>query len=159
MESPSNLWRRMLLVIGRGRVALANDAGAVQLLQVVMSAAEIQDHAPRLAEYGFTSNPPPGSDVAMVFLGGNRTDGLVIATGNQQYRLKGLAPGEVALYDDAGQVVRLTPAGIVITAPLGLTVNGNTIFNGTVTANGHRIDDTHKHGGVQTGGGNTGTPL
>jgi len=39
-----------------------------------------------------------------------------------------------------------------------LTVNGNTSFAGQVSANGHRIDDTHQH----TGGtfrGLTGAPI
>lgn len=38
----------------------------------------------------------------------------------------------------------------------GVTITGNLIINGQVTANGKRIDDTHKHSGVQTGGGQTG---
>jgi phage baseplate assembly protein V len=38
------------------------------------------------------------------------------------------------------------------------TVTGNTNFLGQVSANGHRIDDSHKHTGVTTGAGITGTP-
>ena len=40
-----------------------------------------------------------------------------------------------------------------------LTMTGNITQTGTITNNGHRIDSTHVHSGVQTGGGNTGTPL
>lgn len=53
--------------------------------------------------------------------------------------------------------------GIVISGNNGSgnasTVNGNTNFTGQVSANGHRIDDTHEHSGVQTGSGNSGPPL
>lgn len=38
-----------------------------------------------------------------------------------------------------------------------MSISGNTNFAGTVTANGHSIDDTHKHTGVQSGSSNTGT--
>jgi hypothetical protein len=37
-------------------------------------------------------------------------------------------------------------------------VYGDTTFNGTVAANGKRIDDTHTHVGVTPGGGVSGTP-
>ncbi|WP_316853454.1 phage baseplate assembly protein V [Ralstonia holmesii] len=40
-----------------------------------------------------------------------------------------------------------------------MSINGNTQFLGTVSANGHPIDDTHKHTGVQSGSSNTGTVL
>ncbi|HUB91408.1 MAG TPA: phage baseplate assembly protein V [Dyella sp.] len=36
--------------------------------------------------------------------------------------------------------------------------NGNWTFTGEVTANGHRIDDSHKHSGGTLTGGLTGTP-
>jgi len=38
-----------------------------------------------------------------------------------------------------------------------MSISGNTQFTGQVSANGHRIDDTHKHTGVQSGASQTGT--
>lgn len=38
-----------------------------------------------------------------------------------------------------------------------MSISGDTQFTGQVSANGHRIDDTHKHTGVQSGASNTGT--
>ena len=38
-----------------------------------------------------------------------------------------------------------------------MSITGNTQFSGQVSANGHRIDDTHRHSGVQSGSSNTGT--
>jgi phage gp45-like len=32
--------------------------------------------------------PPEESDVVLVFAGGNRRDGVIIATGNQTYRMR-----------------------------------------------------------------------
>lgn len=38
----------------------------------------------------------------------------------------------------------------------GIVITGNLTINGQVTANGHRIDETHKHSGVTAGGAQTG---
>lgn len=58
--------------------------------------------------------------------------------------------------------VTIEAENISITGTLSIdgdvAVNGDTTFQGSVTANGKRIDDTHTHGGVQPGGGNTGVP-
>lgn len=165
----AQIWRRLLHVVGRGRALLVDDAGAVQVLQVRLGADWVQDRLPRLAEYGFQSVPPAGSDAVLLFLGGNTSDGVVIATGSQTFRLKGLASGEVAISDNAGQKVYLSAAGIRIEGaglPIEITtsaamtlnaatleVNADTTFTGTVHANGHAIDETHIHlGGTLTGG-------
>lgn len=37
-----------------------------------------------------------------------------------------------------------------------MSITGNTNFDGQVSANGKRIDDSHGHSGVQSGGSNTG---
>lgn len=163
------LLNRLHMLVMRGRVQLVDDTKAAQLMQVKVSSNWTQD-VPRLAEYGLHSNPPAGADVVMLFMAGNPTDGIVIATGHQQYRLH-LQPGEVALSDDQGQVVKLSRTGIEIAAPQGvsitgdvaiagnLTVAGDTTFIGQVSANGKRIDNTHKHTGVAAGGANSGTVL
>jgi phage baseplate assembly protein V len=38
-----------------------------------------------------------------------------------------------------------------------MSISGNTQFSGQVSANGHRIDDTHRHTGVQSGSSTTGS--
>jgi len=113
-ESIERVWRRVLMLIGRGRITLVDDAGAAQLVQVRVSGLEVKDDAPRLAEYGFQSVPPVGSDALVVFMAGDRSSGVVVATGNQQFRMRALATGEVAISDDKGQHVYLSAAGIRI---------------------------------------------
>lgn len=139
------LWMRLLSLARVGRVTLVADDQPAQAAQVVLSAAET-GNAVRLAEYGFTSVPPEGSDCVVLALGGNPDNGLVIvATGHKASRMTGLQPGDVALYDNRGQSVVLGPSGIAINAPMGLTIIGDTVFSGTVAANGKRIDETHHH--------------
>lgn len=69
---------------------------------------------PCLALYGFQSCPPEGSDALAVFLGGDRTNGVIVANGNQRYRIRNLAPGEAYISDSRGQSVYLTTAGIIV---------------------------------------------
>lgn len=113
-DAIERMYRRILLVIGRGRIKTGKDDGSVQMQQVSLGQAETFDDVPRLCEYGFNSMPPAESDAVMVFVGGNRLDGVIIATGHQMYRMRSLKPGEVALSDDRGQSIYLSQAGIVI---------------------------------------------
>ena len=147
------LYHRIMLVIGRGRITTLNDAGAVQLMQVKLGALETTDNLPRLAEYGFNSNPPVGSDAVLLFVGGNRTNGVVIATGNQQFRMKSLAPGEVSLSDNLGQTVYLSQAGIVVKGaglPMKLTNTPSitldtpsVVMTGNVTVQGNLTEQAN----------------
>ncbi|VVE06517.1 phage baseplate assembly protein V [Pandoraea sputorum] len=114
LEQLSKLARRILLMLGRGSVTLVDDTGAVQKIQARLNGAETIPDMPRFAEYGFTSNPPSGTQVVIGFKNGDRNDGIVIATSNGQFRLKGLASGEVAIHDNKGQSVYLTESGIVV---------------------------------------------
>ncbi|WP_233869711.1 phage baseplate assembly protein V [Paraburkholderia adhaesiva] len=111
MES---LFWSLVRSLGRGRIWRVDDSGAAQRVQVQLSQNETRDTTPRVAEYGFQSNPPAGSDAVAVFLGGNRSNGVVIACGSQQYRMRNLAGGEVAISDDKGQSVYLSASGIVV---------------------------------------------
>lgn len=63
-----------------------------------------------------------------------------------------------------GLTIILTGDGIQITAPGGITIEGDVDIAGTLTASEDVIGGgislkSHKHGGVQTGGSQTGTPV
>lgn len=129
-----SLWRRVQLMIRRGRVTSGNDAGNVQKLQVQLGSLEIGDDRPRLAEYGFTSFPQDGCDAVVVFIAGDQSKGIVIATGDQSYRLH-LERGEVAIHDDQGQKVHLTRSGIVVDGGgLPVTIQNAPTISATATA-------------------------
>ncbi|MGJ7611159.1 MULTISPECIES: phage baseplate assembly protein V [unclassified Variovorax] len=113
-EEIQKLWRRMQLVVSRGRITTTDDTGAVQKLQIQIGELETRDTTPRVAEYGFTSNPLAGCHGVLIFVGGDRSNGVIIGTNDQQARLKNLKRGEVAIYDDQGQSVWLKRTGIEI---------------------------------------------
>jgi phage baseplate assembly protein V len=179
--------RRVMTLVGGGRKTTGRDDGNVQLLQARLGEAEVRDNLPRLAEFGFTSMPPDGSDMVVLFVGGDRSNGVVIATGHIATRMKNLAPGESALYDSLGKHVYLkadrievdakgqlvnvinasdvnvNASGTVTVNAAGVvincdvTVNGNVHASGDVTAAGISLHN-HTHSGVKAGGDSTGAP-
>ena len=121
------LGRRLRSTVLRGVVKLVADAHKMQSLQVTTRAGE--DAIPdveRWQNYGLTSAPQPGAECIVIQVGGTADVPVVIVVDDRRYRLQGLAPGEVALYDDLGQKVHLTRDGIVVTAPK-VTVVADTV--------------------------------
>jgi phage baseplate assembly protein V len=131
------LARRVLLLVGRGRVsAPVNDGGAVQMLQAQINPLETIDNLRRIAEFGFTSVPPEGSDVAIVFVGGDRSSGLVIGTNHQGSRPTGLNPGETMIFTQDGKQIYLTASGGIVVEAKGQPVVINDASNVTVNCSG-----------------------
>lgn len=187
-NSIDRLFRRVMLVIGLGRITIVNDSQpSTQFCQVMLGGDEIRDNTPRIAEFGFSSNPPAGSDAVVVFLGGDRSKGVIIATNNQATRHTGLQPGESVLYDAFGKYVKLKADGTVevqangnevkvlgatvctivasekvrMETPL-LEVTGEIIDRCDVNDNNmnsmREIYDSHRHTGVQPGSGTSAIP-
>ena len=184
------LLARLLHMVSLGVVTVVDDSQERQLLQVTEtargpdSAAGVIDDVPRITEFGFTSNPPINSRVMVVRLFGNRSLTIAIGTSDAGSRLKGLSPGDTAIYDLRGAYVKLTPTGPVVDAA-GLAVrvqNATTVTivasemirceapllectgdivsraDGTqVSLNGlHDAYNAHKHTGVQSGTSSSG---
>lgn len=95
-----DLRNRVRLTIGRAVLSVISDGRAVQVAQAQLLAGETQDDVERIQEYGLTSVPLPGAEAVVAFVGGQRDHGLIIATEDRRYRIKGLVGGEVALYTD-----------------------------------------------------------
>ena len=122
------LRRRIMLTVGRCVLAAVNDSAASQTTQVSLLAGESRDGLERMTEYGFTSKPFPQAEGVAVFVGGDRGHGIVIATADRRYRLTGLADGEVAIYDDQEQIVKLKRNGIVVESSLNVLVQTDGIL-------------------------------
>lgn len=167
-----NIKNRVMMAIARGVVKGISDGGKRQTVQVELLKDELRDNVERMQNYGLTSHPHPGGDAAVVFLAGNREQGIVLAFENRQYRVVGLQQGEVCLYDDLGNRVSLLRDMVKIEAVQHLeaiaptmkivsavtiegslavngtsTLTGNIATTGTITNNGKNIGSTHRHGG------------
>lgn len=114
-EFMKRLNRSIRLMVGRGIVKGVDDTGGIQRLQVTGLKDEVLDGRDRYQNYGLTSHPLPGAQEVMASVGGNRSNTVIIVVDDARYRLTALAPGEVALYDDQGQVVHIKRNGIELT--------------------------------------------
>lgn len=145
-----NLARRVRQVVSRGVVSLVNDALTMQGLQVQVLEGEARDNLERFQEYGFTSVPHAGAECVVVYAGGGRSHGLVIAVEDRRYRLTGLADGEVALYDDLGSKVVLKRGNVIeVTAATRIDLltplthlSGDLKVDGDIVADGDISDHT-----------------
>ena len=131
MTDFSRLYRNIKMMLGIGRVTATADDGVIQLLQY-RTPLEVRSDTPRMAEFGFSSLPPVGSDAVVVFPGGDRSNPIIIATNHKSSRHTGLLEGESAVYNQWGLYIKLTEAGIDVEANgQAVTVSNAT----TVTIN------------------------
>ncbi|EFJ5340427.1 phage baseplate assembly protein [Escherichia coli] len=127
------LFRRLVSLLSVGRVTACDDSGVVQTVQV-QSPSEVRSDTPVLQQFGFSSVLPVGTDVMVLSLAGNRSSAVVVASGHQSYRINGLRSGEVVVYNQWGQYVRLGEDGIVVEASgQPVTVNSATTLKVTAT--------------------------
>jgi phage baseplate assembly protein V len=152
MSGSERAARRSALSIAPAGVALVDDAGDHQALQLEPLDDEVLDAVPRVQEYGLASYPKAGAQAVFVAALGSRDAAIVVVVGDHRYRLKGLEEGEVALYDDQGQVILLARDGIHVTTPLDFSVNagGNMALHadgtmaitstGALTVNGSAVN-------------------
>ncbi|QGZ56758.1 phage baseplate assembly protein V [Paraburkholderia acidiphila] len=126
--------RRILNIIGRARVNLVKDSGPVQMAQLTVNDLETIDNIPIVHDFGFSSNPPAGSDVAMVFVGGDRSNGVIVASNHQKYRVRNLAPGESVIYTQDGKQIYLTASGGIKIAANGQPVEVDNATTVTINA-------------------------
>ena len=136
------LYRRIVGLVGRGRLKTIDDSGSVQLGQVDLgpkgtdgSPLQLRDKTSILGLFGLASRPPTDSDCVVLFVGGSRERAVVLGHGHQASRFKNLGVGDSALYDVRGAYVWLKPTGLVIDAA-GLNVTIQNANNINITAVG-----------------------
>ena len=102
MKAIETIQRQLLGLIGRAVVKSISAATKCQTVDVSLIAGEPKAGVEHLEPYGFTARANSGAEA------------VVFTVSDRRYRLKGLQTGEVAVYDDQGQSVTLTRAGIVV---------------------------------------------
>lgn len=151
-------------LIGTGIVRLFYPKRGLQEAQVEMEEGETRDELEHALPYGFAHLPRKGSEACVVFPNGDRSYGLVLSVYDREHRLKLNHEGDVAIYDDQGQVIHLTRSGIEITSSNPVTINApETHINGALNVSGDaniggKSFLNHTHGGVESGGASTHKP-
>lgn len=150
------LKRKVLLGIARAIVKAVNDDPKVQRMQVALLADEVRDSLEVFNHYGFTSVPFADCEAVAVFPGGSRSHGIIIAHEDRRYRLKGLQGGEVALYTDEGDYIKLCRGNkIEIHTPTAefsgdVEIKGKLDVVGDITSEAEIADKDGSIGGVRT---------
>jgi phage baseplate assembly protein V len=164
---------KLMNVLTRGVVALANSASKLQTLQMRLTAGEVKDGMEHLEPYGFTSCPHAGAEALAGFMGGDRSHGVVIVVSDRRYRIQELEPGEVAIYTDEGDKVHFKRGRVIAveTGTLNITATDSVNFNtpkitqtGQIISQGDQLAGgvsqiNHPHSGVQAGNGQSGPPV
>lgn len=90
----------------RARLSTLGKGAAVQLVQADALAGERLQAAELFQHFGFSSGPPPGTQLIVLPLGGNTAHSVIIATENGAYRVD-VESGEACIYSMWGDKVHL----------------------------------------------------
>ncbi len=107
------LHRRVSLMIGRAVLTAVKDGAARQYLQFTALAGETKGDVEHFQPYGFTSHPLPGAQVVFACVAGDRGLPLALVADDPRYRLTDLQPGEVAIFTDEGDRIKLKRGRVV----------------------------------------------
>lgn len=106
------LERQVSLLVRRAIIKAVKDS-AIQTAQVTIFKDDLGDKVERFQEYGFSSVPLPGAEAIVAFMGGDRSNGVIIAVEDRRYRVNGLAGGEVALFTDEGDMIHFKRGNVI----------------------------------------------
>lgn len=140
--------RSLQQVVTRGIVKLIDTNQLLQMVQVELLTGGTIDKVEYAEPYGYTSAVIGGDkrEAIALSVNGSKKHSVVISCFNREYRLQGLADGEVALYTDEGDSIILKRGGIIehtastkilLNAPLvevaqDLLVKGDVLGEGDV---------------------------
>jgi phage baseplate assembly protein V len=116
----------------RGFITATDEAKRLRQVWTSLRWGEDTEAFEHVEPYGFTARPFAGAEAVAVRVGAAADHTIILCTPDGRYRIKTLAEGEVALYDDRGSVVRLGRDGIHVSATgvCNVTASGNCTVNG-----------------------------
>lgn len=124
--------------IARAVVQLVDDAKKQQMAQVGVLEGEDVDDAEHFQPYGFSSVPLPGAEAIVLFPGGDRGHPLVPVVSDRRYRPTSGQAGEVVLYTDEGDKIRLGRGHVISLSTTGQVKLGSTSASSGVIKGGQR---------------------
>jgi phage baseplate assembly protein V len=171
----------------RARLSTLGKGAAVQLAQAEALAGERLQAAELFQHFGFTSAPPPGTQLIVLPLGGSTAHSVIIATENGAYRVD-VQSGEACIYSMWGDKVHLKQERIEVETKVfhlkaseqvifetpaltmqgtgggaaAATMTGSLHTTGAITSDGDHVAggvslEHHTHPGDS--GGTTGEPI
>jgi phage baseplate assembly protein V len=123
----AQIGRRVSMMVGRAVLSAIDDTAKVQTVQASTLADEVADKVERFQNYGFSSVPLPEAEAVVLSVGGLRSHMICIGVEDRRHRPQGGEPGEVTIYDDQGQVIRLKRDGIEITSAMPVKITAQMV--------------------------------
>lgn len=117
MNPLSTVKRLITMALARAVVAGMKEDSGLRRLNLKILADEVKDGVEHFEPYGYSSRPLTGAEALVVALGGNRDHVIGAVVTDRRHRPKNLEPGEVVIFDDQGQEVRITRGHIEVKAP------------------------------------------
>lgn len=100
----------------RVRLLKTDDSGTQQKMKLVGLKSEELDEIVRVQGFGLSSNPSLDSEGVLLTLGGRSDRAMVIGVEHKTHRPTNLQPGETALYDAYGKILKLVEAEVFLDA-------------------------------------------
>lgn len=129
LQALAPLRMRFNNMVRRAVIELTDDAPKQQAVQVSLfetvdpeDEQELQPDVERFSEYGFTSRTPVGGECILLRIGASGDHQVVIATALREKRPKLPASGDVALWDEDGQAIKLLRDKILLQHKAGNTI-------------------------------------
>ena len=130
---------------------LTDVSDLIQTLQLTVLKNEVLDKVEYFEAHGFTSRAKQGAEAIILCPGGNRSSAIAVIVGDRRFRFKSLGEGEVAMYDDANNLIHFKQDKTIaiksdtsvdfdvpeITTTGNLTTAGNIHADGNITADGN----------------------
>ena len=108
------LYRRVMMMVAPVKITATDDDGPIHKAQVEINGTpEVIDDMAVMQFYGITAHCPVNSDATALFVSGQRSNAVIVGTNNQKFRLRGLKSGEVALYTDKGDSIKISDGRII----------------------------------------------
>jgi phage gp45-like len=113
VSAADRLYRRVMMMLAPVKITATDDTGPVHRVQVRAMAPEQIDNVAVLQLYGIVSHAPVGSDAMALFVSGDRSNAVIVATGHQASRPRDTQQGEFMIYTDEGDSVLLSRGKII----------------------------------------------
>ena len=141
-------------IVTKGILESVNDETDIQLVKYTGVADEVVSGAERMQPAGVATNPKPGASLLTLANLGSKDHPVVVCIDNAEFRPKVENPGDSVYYDEWGNTIKMTEAGIVYTDNQGniittdedgvkiIDLNGNNITMGetSVKINGSNFE-------------------
>lgn len=138
------LANRIANLLSRGTVSAVNDGAKLQRIQVGALVDEDIDDVEHHQPYGFSSVPHAGAEAVAAFPNGDRAHPIAVVVSDRRHRPTGGQVGEVCLYTDEGDVIRLGRGHVVSVETSG------EVRLGSATASQAAIKGTQRNSAEQT---------